>query len=245
MNLAPQVRLHLYFARKSSLAVILRQGPTRLFRLILWDREDDTFTDGQWTRNKVYPERCAVSPDGRHFIYFMLDGQWRGAGEGAYTALSQPPYFTALALFPEGSTWAGGGVFLDNRHFIADGGKDIIGRADGLRRVVRGEPAKGCTTGLRLATGGPAPLPREVRDLLLTPDGPVDPQRAGLDAIAQKSLDRYDTQGGCLYRRTPDGLDLIRDFNDMAFEPIRAPYDWREEAEGDPADWHPLDGEGR
>ena len=50
-------------------------------------------------------------------------------------------------------------------------------------------------------------------------------------------MDRYDTQGGKLYRRNGMELELIRDFTDMEFEPIRAPYDWRQEG-SDP--WHPL-----
>ena len=60
-------------------------------------------------------------------------------------------------------------------------------------------------------------------------------------------LYRYDTKGGQLYRRTGDEFELIRDFSEMAFEPVRAPYDWREDhAEEDgPKPWHPLDSEGR
>ena len=70
----------------------------------------------------------------------------------------------------------------------------------------------------------------------------MDPLRAGLDDAATKSaIDRYDTQGGNLYRRTPDGMELIRDFSEMEFEPIRAPYDWRSTEEEPP--WHPLDGD--
>ena len=32
-----------------------------------------------------------------------------------FTAVSRPPYLTALAMWPEGSTWGGGGRFIDNR----------------------------------------------------------------------------------------------------------------------------------
>ena len=61
-----------------------------------------------------------------------------------------------------------------------------------------------------------------------------------------KELDKYDTQGGKLYRRRGMELELIRDFTDMTFEPIRAPYDWRDKAEtGETPAWHPLDGEQR
>ncbi len=244
---APVVRLHLFFARASTLAVILRQGPTRHMRMILWDTRNDSFTDGQWTKQKVYVDRCAISPDGRHFLYFMLDGRWHTPAEGAYTAISRPPYWTALALFPEGSTWGGGGVFLDAAHFVADGGDDVIGRAEGLTRVYRREPTHRCRTGLQLGSGAPAPLERAVRDKLLELDPPYRLGDAGLDAQSQKTLDRYDTQGGRLYRRTGGDIDLIRDFTEMAFEPVRAPYDWRDLAEdGGEArtTWHPLDREG-
>ena len=57
-------------------------------------------------------------------------------------------------------------------------------------------------------------------------------------------LDQYDTLGGKLYRREGQELALIRDFTDMEFERIRAPYDWRDEHDQkDDYPWHPLDGE--
>lgn len=242
----PVVRLHLFFATENDNAVIVRQGPTRQFRMILWHRDTDTFEDGQWIKKSVYIDRCDLSQDGKHFISFILDGRWNIETEGAYTVVSRPPYWTAIALFPEGSTWVGGGVFLDNVHYFASGGPDIIGRDEGLSRVKLGEPAKGCTTGIRLMSGGRAPLDRAATKRLLGDTPPEDAfdlyrrmamPRSGL-------LDRYDTQGGCLYRRHGQELELIRDFNDMEFEPIRAPYDLRDEAQdGEPRPWHPLDGE--
>lgn len=134
MKQAPVVRLHLFFATENDRAVILRQGPTRQYRMILWHRNSGTFEDGQWVRNRVYVERCGLSPDGRHFLYFMLDGHWGSDAEGAYTGLSRPPYWTALSLFPEGSTWGGGGVFLDNVHYYAGAGPT----SSGATRVCRG-----------------------------------------------------------------------------------------------------------
>lgn len=245
---APVVRLHLSFARDVPKAVILRQGPSRQFRMILWDRRDDSFEDGQWTKNRVYPERCAVSPDARHILYFMLDGHWSGAAEGAYTALSRPPYWTALALFPEGSTWGGGGVFLDDRHYLADGGADIIGRDEGLVRATRGDVTKDCKSGLRLPGGRPVPLDRVTRECLAACAPPAsNAALATALAAGDNPLDRYDTQGGCLYRREGGEMTLIRDFTAMEFEPMRAPYDWRDDdaAECDSRAWHPLDRETR
>lgn len=234
MNNAPVIRLHLFFARDNDRAVILRQGPSEVFRLILWHRDSDRFEDGQWLKHKVYVERCDLSPDGRHFIYFTLDGHWSGPAEGAYTVVSRPPYFTALALFPEGDTWGGGGAFLDNTLFVADGGDDIIGRAAGLVRLYRTQPDAACPTGLRHADGTCIRMGRAKSARAFQRPPPRDP-----------ALDLYDTQGGCLYRRRGMELELIRDFTDMAFEPIRAPYDWREPGADTASPWHPLDGETR
>lgn len=238
----PVVRLHLFFATKNDRAVILRQGPTRHWRMILWHRDTDRFEDGQWVKNTVYVERCDLSPDGRHFIYFLLDGRWQSDAEGAFTAVSRPPYWTALSLFPGGNTWGGGGIFADDKHYYAVGGPDIIGRDDGLSRITVGEPSKGCTTGIRLLDGRRAPLDRETTRRLL---GGAPPRDAGevlgrLRVARTGYLDQYDTMGGRLYRRHGQELELIRDFTDMAFEPVRAPYDWRDEAAATP--WHPLDG---
>lgn len=246
MNTEPLIRLHLFFATENDRALILRQGPSRQFRMILWHRDTDRFEDGQWFSQKVYVERCSLSPDGRHFIYFALDGRWSSDARGSFTALSRPPYWTALALFPEGDTWGGGGVFLDDTHYWASGDTDIIGRDEGLSRVRLGEPDKGCSTGIRLMNGRRAPLGRAVTKRLLAGSPPRDPltlfQRMAVPP--GDALDRYDTQGGRLYRRNGFDLDLIRDFTEMEFQPIRAPYDWRDET-GEPAPWHPLDGDDR
>ncbi|MCU9848562.1 hypothetical protein OEZ60_11120 [Defluviimonas sp. WL0024] len=230
MTQDPVVRLHLYFARDNDRAVILRQGPSKQFRLILWHRDTDTFEDGQWLKHKVYPERCDLSPDGRHFLYFALNGDWSGVSEGAYSALSRPPYFTALALFPEGSTWGGGGRFLDNVHYVAVGGADVIGRDDGLVRLYQRTPDKDCPTGLRTVDGRPAKIGKAKAERAFLRELPPDP-----------ALSLYDTLGGRLHRRRGNDLELIRDFTEMTFEPIRAPYDWREpHAEGTAEPWHPL-----
>lgn len=215
---APVVRLHLYFARDVHKAFILRQGPKQSCRMILWDRRDDMFLDGQWTENRVYFERCELSPDARHFLYFMLDGRWGRDGMGTYTALSRPPYWTALALFPVGHTWSGGGAFFDTVHYEADGEADIIGRDEGMTRVFRVPVSKKYPNGLRLKDG--------------TAFAPEASRRGNSDVLLERvvapddhPLDRYDTVGGRLYRRSGSDLEMIRDFTDMAFEPIVAPYD--------------------
>ncbi|QGX97234.1 hypothetical protein EI983_02660 [Roseovarius faecimaris] len=235
MNTEPYCRLHLFFATENSQAVILRQGPSKTFRMILWDRDTDRFEDGQWLKHKVYAERCDISPDGRHFIYFALDGRWGSEAKGSYTAISRPPYFTALALFPQGDTWGGGGVFIDTTRYVADGDKDIIGQATGLSRLSRVEPSAECPSGLRTPKGACVRLSKAkaLRAHQTTPGQHPD-------------LSKYDTKGGKLWRRRGQELTLIRDFTDMAFEPITAPYDTRPRGSSEmaPMPWHPLDRDG-
>ena len=104
-------------ARQANIGVILRRGPTQWWRVTLWNTKNDTFEGGQWFRGRIYPEKCDVSPNGKLFIYFA--GQWRPRNvakgyDRTWTAVSRPPYLTALTLWPEGSTWHGGGFFVDD-----------------------------------------------------------------------------------------------------------------------------------
>jgi hypothetical protein len=107
---------HALLASRSPLAAIYRRGPSRWTALIRWDRGDDSFEVGQWHKGSVYPDRSAISPDGEHLLTFM--GSFRPP-YATWTALSRPPYLTALALWPKGDTW-GGGAFLGDRAIALD-----------------------------------------------------------------------------------------------------------------------------
>ncbi len=96
-------------------AVLLRRGPSNHVRMILWDMKKDRFTPGQWLKKRVYERRCDLSPDGRLFIYFAADYK---AGPGSWTAISRPPYFTALSMWQKGDGWGGGGLFSDDGRII-------------------------------------------------------------------------------------------------------------------------------
>jgi hypothetical protein len=105
-------------ARRADIGVILRRGPTNWWRVTLWNTKKDTFEGGQWFRGHIYPEKCDVSPNGKLFIYFA--GQFRRRNEvrgyrRTWTAVSRPPYLTALALWPIGDTWGGHGLFVDDQ----------------------------------------------------------------------------------------------------------------------------------
>ncbi len=73
-----------------------------------WDLSSDTFEAGQWFKGRVYERSCDLSPKGDRLIYFA--GKYR---EPLYTwtAVSRPPFFTAVALWQGLSCWGGGGLF--------------------------------------------------------------------------------------------------------------------------------------
>jgi hypothetical protein len=100
-------------AREADVGVILRRGPSAWWRVTLWDTKHDRFEGGQWFRGRMYPDKCDLSPDGKLFFYFA--GKHRPDDiDTTWNAVSRPPYLTALALWPVGSTYGGRGVFLDS-----------------------------------------------------------------------------------------------------------------------------------
>ena len=126
------VRLYIYLARNKNVrrAVILRRGPSRLWEMILWtwkpNGRDHSFQRGQWLKDsKIYPERCDLSPSGTHFLYFVLQGRNKLF---SWSAVSRPPFFTAVSLWSAGDTWFGGGCFdgSDNRLLLDLGSQEHI-----------------------------------------------------------------------------------------------------------------------
>lgn len=104
------------------MGVLLRRGPSDLFQLLTWDLNTDEVTSGQWLSSRVHFERCDLSPNGKLLIYFAANykpkADWQ---EHSYTAISRPPFFTALALWFKGPTYNGGGLFeSDNSVAIND-----------------------------------------------------------------------------------------------------------------------------
>lgn len=138
---AERCRLFVLMAEKERVAVILRRGPTNWCRVSLWDTRLDTIQPGQWFHGRLYPERCDISPDGKLLVYFggkFRARDWDTGYLGTWTAVSRPPYLTALALWPNGSTYGGGGVFLDDRTlWIHEGGSTHPDHPHGPLSVVR------------------------------------------------------------------------------------------------------------
>jgi hypothetical protein len=123
--------LYVILAREAPRAVILRRGGTGQVRLILWHTDSDEFEPGQWLKGRIHGPLSDLSPDGSLFIYAA--GRPSAGGERAseygyaWTAISRPPYLTALALWPAakpgvggGSIYEGGGLFVDKRTILLD-----------------------------------------------------------------------------------------------------------------------------
>ncbi len=129
-------RLHVLLAREAPVGLVIRRGPSRQVCTLLWDRRTDQFRLGQWFKGRIYERRCDLSPDGRHFLYFAMDGKWRSPSKGSWSAISCPPSLKALAFFPKGDCWNGGGLFLDHgRYWLNGAGCHHIDRdRTGLRR---------------------------------------------------------------------------------------------------------------
>lgn len=111
-----QTSLFVILARVNSVAVIFRRGPSKRVKLIKWHSRSDKFEHGQWFKGRIYERRSDLSPSGEKLVYFAANHK---KPIHSWTAVSRPPYLTALGLWPKGDCWGGGGLFeTDNRLLI-------------------------------------------------------------------------------------------------------------------------------
>lgn len=115
-------RLHVLLARQAPIAVVIRRGPSKSTAFVGWNRTDDTFKVAQWLRGRIYERRSDLSPDGRHLIYFAMNGLMHSQTGGSWTAISRAPYMKALTLYAKGDCWNGGGLFRDDRSYWLNDG---------------------------------------------------------------------------------------------------------------------------
>jgi hypothetical protein len=78
--------------------------------VLSWNTELHEFRMGQWLKGRIYERRCDLSPSGQKLIYFAANYR---APHLTWSAISRPPYLTALAMWPKGDAWGGGGLFKD------------------------------------------------------------------------------------------------------------------------------------
>jgi hypothetical protein len=126
-----QARCSLYViqARGAERAVVFRRGPSRQVMLATWNTDDDTIEHGQWLKGRIYERRCDLSPDGEFLVYFAAS--WRKPYD-TWTAVSRPPFLTALALWPKGDAWGGGGRFAAATRLELNHGPNAFALAEGF-----------------------------------------------------------------------------------------------------------------
>src|SRR5213082_1309660 len=101
-------RLHVLIARAAKVGLVIRRGPSKSVCTVLWNRERDTFKLGQWMRGRIYERRSDLSPDGRHLIYFAMNGRWQIGAKGSGAGILRVPDLEAISLFSKGDCWHGG-----------------------------------------------------------------------------------------------------------------------------------------
>lgn len=138
-ELKPQVKLYAILAREAPIAVVFRRGPSRRVLLILWHTDRDQFHEGQWLKGRIYERRCDLSPTGERLIYFAANYK---NPFFSWTAVSKPPFLTALALWPKGDAWGGGGLFENENKILLNHRAEEMKLAEGfsLPKDVQIEP---------------------------------------------------------------------------------------------------------
>jgi hypothetical protein len=108
--------------RTGDVGVVFRRGPSKWVEVIRWEMVRDRFERGHWFHGRIYHRRGDLSPDGVHMIYFVSKFSGRTVRDKEYTyawtAVSKPPWLTALALWPKGDCWWGGGTFVSGRYIL-------------------------------------------------------------------------------------------------------------------------------
>lgn len=113
-------------AREAPVAVIFRRGPSRHTQLLTWNLETDEITPGQWITGQVNTRSCDLSPNGKlllgAFANYTKRHQKRfnrgsEVPEG-WSAVSRPPFFTAIAVWCGPAPWFTGGLWTGNQGVI-------------------------------------------------------------------------------------------------------------------------------
>ena len=124
-------RLFVICASEADTAVIILRGPAAWAHIIKWDMAHDKFEHGAWLKGRIYADKCDLSPDGRVLLYFVHKGsRLTTSYTDAWTGVSRLPWLTALGLWPNGTTYGGGGRFLEDRHVVLRWGRPVAAHPD-------------------------------------------------------------------------------------------------------------------
>lgn len=154
-------RIHVLLASEAPVGLVIRRGPSKSVATLLWNRKADEFQLGQWLRGRIYERRCDLSPDGKHLLYFAMNGKWQSETRGSWTAISRAPFLKALAIFPKGDCWHGGGLWTGRQEYWLNGGygHTVLRDTNVVRRDLQWRPPENY--------GGECPgvyYPRLIRD---------------------------------------------------------------------------------
>jgi len=122
-------RLSMLVARKANTAVIFRRGPSMWVQVLKWNTETDIIEQGQWFHGRIYPYRGDLSPLGDYMIYFAAKFNPNRAFY-SWTAISKPPFLTAIAIWKKHDTFDGGGLFRSDREIYLNHRKEEAYPAD-------------------------------------------------------------------------------------------------------------------
>ena len=200
MTPRPPPRLFVIPAAKAEAAVVFRRGPSSWYHVLHWNTAKDEVEPGAWLRGRIYEEKCDLSPDGKLLLCFVHQGRKAGSEyTDAWTAVSRSPWLTALGLWPQGTTYGGGGRFVGERHVVLRTGCGL---------PYPNHPA----TGLRVEFGNP-PVHRS--------SGEVEgAEWSGRDAAG----DLLFARDGRLFRRGARGKDHeVADLRGLEPDPRPAP----------------------
>jgi len=103
-------RLEMLHAREANETVIFRRGPSKWVQILKWNTVTDEIIQGHWFNGRIYTEKADLSPCGNYMIYFAAKFK-KEIDKYSWTAISKPPYLTAIALWKKSDTFNGGGLF--------------------------------------------------------------------------------------------------------------------------------------
>jgi hypothetical protein len=139
ISVNPAARLYVILARKSPIGVVFRRGPSKCVQLIKWNTSNNSFEHGQWLKGRIYERRSDLSPSGDLLLYFAAKHK---APIYSWSAISRPPFLTALAFWPNLACWGGGGHFLSDESIALNHGEGamLLGEGYSLPRSMRVQP---------------------------------------------------------------------------------------------------------
>src|SRR5215471_196971 len=126
----PSVSLYAILARDARIGVVFRRGPSKRVLLLLRRTDTDQFYEGQWFKGRIYERRCDLSPSGERLVYFAASYK---PPYSTWTAVSRPPFLTAVALWPKGDAWGGGGLFAREGEILLNHRPEHMKMAEGFQ----------------------------------------------------------------------------------------------------------------